>query len=179
MSGKGGNGRIDFGSLESGMELAHEIPRMLITEVVGIRAFMGGGESGFFPWRGPWRGWPRFVTVKISISVNLRWNGRNSMCISFLLIRLFRSKSSSFGSEMKNCFFRWRGIGHRWEQKGSRKLAGLANICRPGELPLRYESLKDWPSVMPTALEYSFLFMYMCISSPVGSFQWYYSTTKT
>lgn len=72
MSGKGGNGRIDFGSLESGMELAHEIPRMLITEVVGIRAFMGGGESGFFPWRGPWRGWPRFVTVKISISVNLR-----------------------------------------------------------------------------------------------------------
>ena len=52
MSGKeetGGNGRIDFGSLESrdGLELAHEVPRMLITEVAGIRAFMGE-KRGFF-----------------------------------------------------------------------------------------------------------------------------------
>lgn len=52
MSGKEeteGNGRIDFGTLESrdGLELAHEVPRMLITEVAGIRAFMGE-KSGFF-----------------------------------------------------------------------------------------------------------------------------------
>lgn len=52
MSGKDeteGNGRIDFGTLESrdGLELAHEVPRMLITEVAGIRAFMGE-KSGFF-----------------------------------------------------------------------------------------------------------------------------------
>lgn len=49
MSGTEGNGRIDFGSLESrdGLELAHEVPRMLITEVAGIRAFMGE-KSGFF-----------------------------------------------------------------------------------------------------------------------------------
>lgn len=45
----GGNGRIDFGTLEStrdGLELAHEIPRMLIT-VECVRAFMGE-KSGFF-----------------------------------------------------------------------------------------------------------------------------------
>lgn len=49
MSGTEGNGRIDFGTLESrdGLELAHEVPRMLITEVAGIRAFMGE-KSGFF-----------------------------------------------------------------------------------------------------------------------------------
>lgn len=53
MSGKEeteGNGRIDFGTLESrdGLELAHEVvPRMLITEVAGIRAFMGE-KGGFF-----------------------------------------------------------------------------------------------------------------------------------
>lgn len=50
MSGKEeteGNGRIDFGTLESrdGLELA--LLRMLITEVAGIRAFMGE-KSGFF-----------------------------------------------------------------------------------------------------------------------------------
>lgn len=44
----GGNGRIDFGTLESrdGLELAHEISRMLIT-VECVRAFMGE-KSGFF-----------------------------------------------------------------------------------------------------------------------------------
>lgn len=168
MSGKGGNGRIDFWKLRIGDRVGTRDPSY-VNNLLWVEG------------RGLWRGWPRFVTVKISISMNLRWNGRNWMCISFLFIRLFRLKSSSFRSEIKNCFFRRRGIGQAESKRvrSSRKLADLANICRPGELPLRYESLKDWPSVMPTVLEYSFLFMHMCISSPVGSFQWHYSNTKT